>query len=205
MAFGCLSVIQGHLVRVIFMKSITIRQRSVYVGILILAAYAMLTYSISGNKPLGVITDFIAGASVIGIPILMYPLFNSDANRTTNLAYVSARVIEGLLMILGGIFILIPALEGYRNTIYESIHIYFFIAGALFFYVLLYRTRIVPKFISIWGFWATLALLAITVAKLFGIGWPLLNVLIIPMVLNEFFLAFWLMIKGFSPVNESVT
>lgn len=55
----------------------------------------------------------------------------------------------------------------------------------------------IPRFISVWGFLATIILLIITIIKLFGIDSNMLNTLILPMILNEIFLAFWLIIKGF--------
>ncbi|HGG65691.1 MAG TPA: DUF4386 family protein [Rhodobacteraceae bacterium] len=174
---------------------LTNKQRAVSVGTLILLAYTMLTYTITGNKPLGVATDILSGLSVIGIPLLMWPIFR--AHKALNMAYMAARFGEGVLMVAGGLFILSPALEPYRNGIYEHIHIYFFILGALFFYALLYRTRAVPRFISMWGGLATLALLLVTVIKLLGVQYAPLDALVIPLVLNEVFLAGWLMVKGF--------
>jgi len=101
-------------------------------------------------------------------------------------------------MIIGGLFILNPATVGYREIIYNDIHIYIFILGAILFYVLFYRTQVIPKFISIWGIIATLILLAITIFRLFGLDLPIFQVLLLPIILNEILLAVWLMIKGFN-------
>ena len=81
---------------------------------------------------------------------------------------------------------------------YQDIHIYFFISGAMFFYILLYRTQLVPKYISIWGFVAAVILFQVTLLKLLGFNAPMLDVFLLPMILNELYLAVWLMIKGFS-------
>jgi hypothetical protein len=166
------------------------------VGILIIAAYSMLTYNATGNVPLGVITDIVSGLAVIGIPLLLFPYFNINGLKNLNVAYLGSRIIEGLLMILGGFFILNPALVDYRNFLYIHIHIYFFIAGALFFYILLWQTQLIPAFISIWGIVATVLLFIVTIIKLFGVESPMLNVLLIPIITNELFLAVWLMVKG---------
>ena len=176
---------------------ISYKQRASLVGILILVAYCMLTYSITGNVTLGVITDIVSGLAVIGIPFLMFPIFNTYKDNKINYAYFMSRFIEGLLMIIGGIIILIPSLERYREIIYNDIQIYFFIFGALFFYILLFETQVIPKFISVWGIIATLLLLGITIIKLFGVDFPIFQVLTLPIILNELFLAFWLITKGF--------
>lgn len=174
------------------------RKTGIYVGILILAAYAMLTYSVTGNKPLGVVTDLIAGLAVIAIPFLMRPLF-APAHPGLNAAYMAARFIEGALMLAGGALLMTPAGAPLRNQIYESVQVWFFIAGALLFYLLLYQTRAVPRFISVWGGLAAAGLLLVTLASLFGVNLLVLNLLVLPMILNEVFLAIWLMAKGFTP------
>ncbi len=173
------------------------RQRAAFVALLIILAYSMLIYTFTNNKILGFITDILSGLAVIGIPLLMFQFFKGYENKKLNLAYMLSRFIEGILMIIGGICILIPALQSFRDPIYQYIHIYFFIAGALFFNILLYKTQIIPKFISIWGILATIALLIATIIPLFGFELPLLAILVVPIILNELFLAFWLMIKGF--------
>jgi len=174
-------------------------QRAVYVGILILAAYSMLIYSLTQHRFLGMITDLISGLSVIFIPVLLYPLFHTAGNKSLNYGYLVSRFIEDTLMIAGGIMILSPSLEPYRELIYIHIHIYFFISGALFFYILLYRTRIIPAFISVWGIIAVLLLFFITILKLFDIRSAPLDALLAPMIINEVFLAIWLIFKGFQP------
>ncbi len=173
------------------------KRRASLVGVLILLAYSMLTYTITNNLILGVVTDILSGLAVIGIPLLLFSIFNTDENKRMNYAYLASRFIEGILMIIGGIFIFIPSLESYRGIIYSDIHIYFFISGALFFYILFYRTQVIPRFISVWGILATIILFVITIIKLFGIDSTILNALLLPMILNEIFLAFWLIIKGF--------
>ncbi len=180
--------------------SLSTRKRAGLVGGLILLAYAMLTYTITGNRPLGIATDLLAGGAVIAIPLLMRPLFGGAGNSGLNTAYMAARFIEGGLMILGGLVLFSPAAEGVRTVIYEKVHIWFFILGALLFYLLLHRTRIVPRYISVWGGVAAVALLLMTLLGLAGVTSPLLGVLVLPIVLNEIFLAVWLMIKGFAEV-----
>lgn len=174
------------------------KRRAVLVGILIIAAYTMLTYDITGSKLFGFITDEISGLAVIGIPLLLYPLFKGSKNKWTKFAYVSSRIIEGLLMLIGGFVLILGMDDSIRAIIYGDIHIWFFIIGALTFYLLLLETGIIPKFVSIWGLIATGLLFVITVLGLFGIESTYLSILLLPMILNELFLAFWLIFKGFT-------
>ena len=186
--------------------------RSVSVGILILLAYSMLIFDVSGNVPFGAAADIISGLAVIGIAALMFPLFSRDRNGTTsrlngnkflNGAYLICKIVEGLLMIAGGLFLLTTATREYRGLIYDNIHIYFFIAGALLFYFLLYQSKLVPRGLSLWGLIASVALLAVTIVRLIGFDHEILNVILLPIVGNEFALAIWLMVKGLT--NQSGT
>ena len=178
------------------------KSRARLVGILILVAYSMLTYDATGIVSLGVVMDIISGLAVIGIAVLLYPIFSRIGKDTLNRLYLGSRVIEGALMVLGGILLLFAGGEGTRAYIYSNIHILFFIAGALFFYMLLYASAIIPKFISIWGIIATILLIALTLVQVAGIDPGVFQVLLLPIVTNEIFLAFWLMIKGFSSVEQ---
>ncbi len=71
--------------------------------------------------------------------------------------------------------------------------------GAVLLYILLYRSRVVPRFISVWGF---LAVAALAMTMVFDI--PDLTqtfepamLLYLPIVANELFLAGWLLVRGF--------
>ena len=182
------------------------RLRAVWVGALILLAYSMLLYDFTGNVPFGAAADILSGLAVIGIAVLMFPLFrakNSAAphaagNNIMNYAYLISKWGEGLLMIVAGFCVLSPSTRDYRSLIYGNIHVYFFITGALLFYYLLFRTRLVPRFLSVWGLGATVVLLLVTGLKLAGIESVILDALLMPMIGNEVILAIWLMVKGFT-------
>jgi hypothetical protein len=68
----------------------------------------------------------------------------------------------------------------------------------LLFYLLLFRTRLVPGVLSVWGLAASVILLVVTALGLAGIEHVILDALLMPIVANEVVLAIWLMVKGFS-------
>lgn len=177
------------------------KSRARWVGALILVAYSMLTYDATHIVSIGVITDSVSGLAVIGIAVLMYPIFSRTDHTLLNRLYLGSRIAEGALMVIGGFLLLSPEGEGYRAFIYNNIHILFFIAGALFFYMLLYASGIIPRFISIWGIVATALLAALSLVQAAGIDPGVFQVLLLPIITNEVFLAFWLMIKGFKDVE----
>lgn len=80
------------------------------------------------------------------------------------------------------------------------IYMLVFCINALFFYYLLFQSRLVPRFISIWGFIG--ACLALSTPILLLFGQPTLGFIIYaPIGFNELFLAFWLIIKGINQNN----
>lgn len=185
------------------MLSRNTRTQSTAAGIMIVLAYSMLLYTATGNIPLGLVTDIISGLCVIGIAVIFYPHFRrSVGNSLVNRAYLVFRYLEGLIMILGGILLIMPRFEPYRDLIYSHIHIHFFNLGALFFYLLLYRSAIIPKFISLWGLIATFLLMIMTASDIIGIALPFSFILILPIILNELFLAGWLIVKGIQSPDQ---
>jgi hypothetical protein len=70
------------------------------------------------------------------------------------------------------------------------------VLGALLFYTMLYRTKLIPRFISIWGLIGAIGVLVNTIVDMLGFSMINMGVL---MLLNEVFLGVWLIVKGFEP------
>lgn len=176
-------------------KNISARKKAVYVGIMILLAYGVLVSGMTQEKMPVLVADVISGLSVIGISVLMYPLFKVF-NKAVSQAYLVLRYIEGVLMVIGGfVFLVSPSTRG---IIYDNIHIYVFILGAFAFYYLMYLGRLVSRFISIWGLLGTVTLAVSTGLKLFGQSFSVLDYFLVLIITNEVFLAGWLIVKGFN-------
>ena len=151
-------------------NKISNRTRSILVGIFILIAYGVLASALTQSKIIVMIADVISGLAVIGIAVLMYPIFRMY--KYQSFSYLLLKYVEGTLMIIGGLLFLSTSLQHFRDLIYNNIHIYIFIAGAFIFYYLLYKTRAVPRFISIWGATGIFALLVSTLLKLMNVKYP---------------------------------
>lgn len=169
--------------------------KAVWVGIFILVAYGVLVSAITDSRFWIMIADVISGLAVIGIAVLLSPFFKVFSKKIS-LGYFLLKILEGTLMITAGILFLNNSLQYVRDWIYNGIHLCIFIASGFIFYYLLYKTKLVPQFISIWGGIAIFALLATTVLKLVGLNYPVLDTLLVLIITNEAFLAIWLMVKG---------
>jgi hypothetical protein len=77
-----------------------------------------------------------------------------------------------------------------------------FCLGAALFYVLLFRSRIVPRWITMWGLMGVpLYVIAYLLAMygLVGINSTAVNLLCMPLALQEMVLAVWMITRGFRP------
>ena len=173
------------------------RKNAVIVGVLILLAYSMLGTGNPDAKTLGMFLEAISGAAVIGISIIMYPLFK-PYNEKISRWYIVTKVIEGSLMIITGVLFLsnLALLLAIREGIWAG-HTYVFIAGAFVFNYLLYISKLIPKWLSVWGIIGSILLLIGNILELTQISPPIM-ILYLPMITSEVVQALWLIVKGFN-------
>jgi hypothetical protein len=176
----------------------TNRKTAIIVGVLILVAYSLLGSGNPEAKILGMVLEIISGLAVITIAVLMFPLFK-PYNKKASFWYIVSRSIEGGLLVVTGI------LFSSHNTrlleIHTGIHTghgYIFAIAALVFYYLLYQSKLIPRWLSLWGVIAAILLILVLLLEVAGIISGLM-ILKLPIVLNEVVLAVWLIVKGFNP------
>ena len=69
------------------------------------------------------------------------------------------------------------------------------VLGALMFYYMLYKTKLIPRFISVWGAIGAIAVLVTALIGSFGVSLGSLEFLGVLMLLNELFMGGWLIVK----------
>jgi Domain of unknown function (DUF4386) len=166
---------------------------------------------------LGLLLELINGIAYLGIAVFMYPIL-SQHFASMALGYVCFRIIEFVMQILADLSPLIlltlseefvragaPVSSAYQTSgivlmaerywAFQMVSITFGL-GALLFYTMLYQTKYIPRFISIWGIIGAISVLANSVLEIFGLPSGNLGVI---MLLNELFLGVWLIVKGFNP------
>ncbi|MFC1879121.1 DUF4386 domain-containing protein [Chloroflexota bacterium] len=176
----------------------------------------------------GVLLMVVLTASVAAIPIMMFPILR-EHNESLALMYVGARIFEGffdIILALSQLLILTlsrgfvdaaaPVAPYFQTSgaLIKAVHSWSSIlenfpycAGALIFYYLLYRSRLIPRWLSGWGFLGAALFLATAPFRMFDLLPPLAVVLAVPLILNELVLAIWLIVKGFNSsaiASESV-
>ena len=173
------------------------------------------------NKSLvmgGVLLELVNGIAVLGVAVILYPLLKKY-HEGIALGYVAFRVLEcgmQVAMDMGPLSLLTLSQKyierGAQDTLqFETLGalylaerdaaalmlMIFFVAGALLFYYLLYRSKLVPRFISIWGVIALVLIVTMNILDLQNMSFGML--LALPIIGNEIFLAIWLIVKGFNP------
>jgi Domain of unknown function (DUF4386) len=78
-----------------------------------------------------------------------------------------------------------------------------FSLGALMIYYLFHQSKLIPRWISVWGLIGAVLYLASGLSAMFSVG---LGILMAPLALQEMVMAVWLIVKGFnvSPIIDHV-
>ena len=179
------------------------RRTAIIVGVLILVAYGVLASLFTELLTIVVLLELMSGVAVCAIAVLMFPLLKPWNKRIT-LGYLAAKVIEGGLMIIAGILLLSDSsiFLGIRDLIYVS-HAYIFILASMLLYYLLYQSKLLPRFISVWGVIALVSLLIGNLLETAGNTHPMIKLFYPLIMLNEIFMAIWLIVKGFNPTAKT--
>jgi len=82
--------------------------------------------------------------------------------------------------------------DGYLNDILGIV----FPIGALMLYYLFYQSKLIPRWLSAWGFLGAIPYLASFLLGMFGFE---LGILVLPLAVQEMVMAVWLIVKGFNP------
>lgn len=101
--------------------------------------------------------------------------------------YVSTGGPESLL-VFGNI-----ALEA-ADYVGSTLHVLAFCLGAILFYVLLYKSKTVPRWLSLWGLITVIPVLAGTLTAIFDVHLPF--IFFLPYFPFEFVIGIWILVKG---------
>ena len=170
---------------------------------------------------IGVLIDAINSVAVVAIAVLLFPIFQKH-NKSLAIGYVASRIIESVILIIGHIsqLSLIPLSQEFIKAKIPDVS-YFLSLGSLLISVYnwtwllgpmillgitalilngtFYHSKMIPRFISIWGFIGGLLIIVAGLFGMFGLSIksPISILLGLPIALNEMVLALWLIVKGF--------
>jgi len=182
--------------------------------------------SVSENSGLvgtGALILLIGGLCGAGIAISLYPVLKKF-NAGLALGAVGFRISEGVLrfVAVGGYLLLITLSQqfvqagapdsSYFQTLGALVYagnrwgnvltVLAFSVGALLYYIIFYRTKLIPRWISGWGLVGAILLMVSSALVTVGLIAPFSTtqvILNLPILPQELVLAAWLIVKGFNP------
>jgi hypothetical protein len=168
----------------------------------------------------GAFLILMMGISLVAMTVFLYPIFRKDSEELATGMVLFRGALEGTfyflstlgflaLVVLGNEYIATgadsAALQSMGNVLYQfqvrlaPVGPIFFLIGATCIYLSFYRTRLIPRWLSVWGFIGVATSMAAALLNFFhmdsGIGFYL-EMVIAP---QEIAMAVWLIVKGFNP------
>lgn len=172
---------------------------------------------------IGALLDLIGAAAFVIIAIVIFPVLKKH-NESLALGYVIARSFEAVPFIIANISLLslLTLSLGYVKTGAADAASFLPVGAGLLaaydwtqllgprilaslaalpFYYLLYQSKLLPRWISVWGLAAAPLYFGSGLLPMFGLVDPLSplgTILFLPAALLEMVLAVWLIVKGFN-------
>ena len=177
--------------------------------------------NVSANEKqvlIGMLIELIWALSVIGIPVMLFPILKKN-NEDLALGFFGLRFIEAISTIIGSIGLLLlltlsqefviagaPDASYYQTlgTLLLATRDWAFMIGSGIFWSLsplilnyvLYQSKLIPRWLSVWGLVGAILSLAVYLLGFFNINQ--FDLLFLPIALQEMVFAVWLIVKGFN-------
>ena len=189
----------------------------------------LVNVSANENQVLiGMLLELVNCVAVVGIPVMLFPILKKH-NEALALGYVVFRIIESVILIVGSISLLSllslsqefvkagapdashfltlgTSLLAARDwTILLGVNIVFPLDALILNYIL-YRSKLIPRWLSGWGLIGATLLLARGASLLAIFDFNQFILLALPIWVQEMVFAVWLIVKGFNSsaiVSES--
>ena len=165
--------------------------------------------------------QFIMTIAYLGFAITLYPILRKHMESLA-LGFLSFRIVAAVLNIIGFLFLLLllslsqqyvkagtqdlsyfqtlgDLLRTGRDFINHVAMILATSVGGLMFYLLLFKTKLIPRWLSLWGFTGTILTIFASILVMFKMIDILTStylVLNLPLILLEIVLAIWFITKG---------
>src|SRR4030042_2014570 len=181
---------------------------------------------ISANENLIIIALLLVSISAFAsasIAIWLYPILKKH-HEALSLGSVGFRLMEGMLYIVGVVALLslLTLSKEYvtaaasNTSLYQisgnllqtvktwagQLGVLAFTVGGMMYYYVFYQSKLIPRWLSGWGFLGVALTLTSALLAIFGLLLPLSPVFIVfnlIILVQEMVLAVWLIVKGFNP------
>ncbi len=173
----------------------------------------------STNLTVGAIFTFMMGVSLMAMTLFLYPVFKKDSEELALGLVLFRGALEGTsyfvsvlgmltMVALGGEYLAAgtgsTALQSMSNVLYQFMNLktpfgtFAFLIGATCLYTSFYRTRLIPRWLAIWGLIGVIPYLANAILHLLHVDPGFGMVFEMPLAIQELVMGAWLIIKGFN-------
>lgn len=194
---------------------------SFYSPVLETTDYLQVAFPNRSAAIMGILIEFSCILAIPLIPVFAFPVLRKHSEPLA-IGYMVFRLFEAVLFMIVNItkLTLIKVSQLYLDAepstaaLIENIgstiqgwnewawvfYVFIFAIGAILFYTLLFRSRLLPRWISIWGLIAAVMIIASAGLSMFDAQLPdaMFGLLVIPIAVQEMVMALWLIIKGFN-------
>lgn len=168
----------------------------------------------------GAFTTLMMGISLVTMVVFLYPVIRKYSKELAMGMVLFRGALEGIFYFLTTLSILTLVAVGnqYIATGADSVVLQtmgkvlyqfenlkapvssiLFLIGATCIYLTFYRTRLIPRWLSVWGFIAVVTSMASALMNFFGMDNGFGFYLEMVMFPQEILMAVWLIVKGFNP------
>lgn len=174
----------------------------------------------SSRMTVGAFLCLMMGISLSAMTLFLYPVFRKDSQGLAMGLVLFRGALEGTGYLLTALGLLTLAalgteaiasgsdpavLQPIGNILYQFLYLktpigtIFFIIGATCLYISFYRTRLIPRWLAIWGLIGAVPYLTNALLHFFHVETGIGTYLEMPLAIQEMVMALWLIIKGFNP------
>jgi len=167
----------------------------------------------------GAFFTLMMGISLMAMTIFLYPIFRKDSEELALGMVLFRGALEGtsyfistlgflILIALGNEYVAAgansAALQSMGTVLYQFLDLkdplgtIVFLIGATCLYLSFYRTRLIPRWLTVWGLIGVVLNLAGALLHFFHVNIGLGPSLVIPLAIQELVMGGWLIIKGFN-------
>lgn len=167
---------------------------------------------------------FIGGAAAVGIGISLYPVLRkySEGLALGSAVFRTAEGVFDFISVLGLLILItlsqqfvkagapdpsyfqtfgVLSVSGFHWAV-NVVKLMAFSIGCLLYYLVFYRTKLIPRWLSGWGVVAAIMTMLSALLVMYGLIAPFSTaqvILNLPILPQELVLAVWLIVKGFNP------
>ena len=184
----------------------------------------LISVSAHGNQVITAAVFFlIAAISAVATSFMLFPILRKYIESLA-MGYVVLRIFENVFYVVGtlGLLVMLTVSQKYvagaaDTSYYQTLGtlllvlkdwagligtLFFAGLGSMILNYVLYRSKLVPRWLSLWGFIGAALIVLLGLSGIFGFGMGFSSpfaLLAVPIAVQEMVFAVWLIVKGFNP------